>query len=234
MWYRSVFLRVLLASLFLLFLPNADANSATMTMPLADVRPGEGDLSSVQSTTSQRAIPGSSASVQPRRQPLPEDRRTRETLQSGAPQAQRVTSTPQSRMALIIGNTAYRQARLLNPVNDATDMAATLNRLGFAVTLLRDADQRTMESAIHTFSRQLRQGGVGLFYFAGHGIQVEGENYLIPIGANLEKETDVRYEAVHVGRVLDGMEDAGNDLNIVILDSCRNNPFARSWRSNRY
>jgi hypothetical protein len=78
---------------------------------------------------------------------------------------------------------------------------------------------------------KLRQGGVGLFYFAGHGVQVGGRNYLIPISAEINAETEVEYEAVEAGFVLAQMEEARNRLNIVILDACRNNPFARSFRS---
>ena len=135
------------------------------------------------------------------------------------------------RTALVIGNAAYESGPLRNPVNDATDVAAALQRLGFDVSLLRDAKMRAMEEAIETFSQKLRKGGVGLFYFAGHGLQVAGENYIVPIGARISREQDVRFETVQVGRVLGGMEDAGNDVNLIILDACRDNPFARSFRS---
>ncbi len=149
----------------------------------------------------------------------------------------RVTSTPKpaaSRgLALVIGNADYAKAPLRNPVNDASVMATTLTDLGFEVTRLLDVPQREMETAIRQFGRRLRRGGVGLFYFAGHGMQVGGENFLIPIDAQLHEETDLRYEAVHVGRVLDALDNAENGLNIVILDACRNNPFARSWRRTR-
>ena len=131
----------------------------------------------------------------------------------------------------MIGNAAYESGPLRNPVNDATDVAAALQRLGFDVSLLRDAKMRAMEEAIETFSQKLRKGGVGLFYFAGHGLQVAGENYIVPIGARIGREQDVRFETVQVGRVLGGMEDAGNDVNLIILDACRDNPFARSFRS---
>ncbi|MBE9208049.1 DUF2808 domain-containing protein [Nostoc sp. LEGE 06077] len=138
----------------------------------------------------------------------------------------------QHRTALIIGNSNYKLAdTLVNPVNDATDIANSLRQLGFDVTLLKDADLRQMEEAIENFNRHLRQGGVGLFYFAGHGVQVDGENYLIPVSARLEREQDVRYEAMAMGKVLNVMEDANNDVNVIILDACRNNPFARQWRS---
>jgi hypothetical protein len=138
----------------------------------------------------------------------------------------------EQRVALIIGNAAYKEAPLRNPVNDATDMAATLQSLGFAVTLRTNADTRQMRAAIREFAQNLKRGGVGLFYFAGHGVQSRtGKNYLIPVGADLKEEFELEDEAVDANRVLAGMEEAGNRVNIVILDACRNNPFARSWRS---
>lgn len=135
------------------------------------------------------------------------------------------------KLALVIGNGSYRSAPLRNPVNDATDIASALKRLGFSVTLETDVNKRTIEDAMRLFGKNLRKGGVGLFYYAGHGVQVDGRNYLIPIGARIETESEVAYEAVDAGRVLGQMEDAGNGLNIIILDACRDNPFARSFRS---
>jgi len=135
------------------------------------------------------------------------------------------------RIALVIGNGAYKAAPLKNPVNDARDMAASLKRLGFDVTLLTDAGQQQMDAAVREFGLKLRQGGAGLFYYAGHGLQVAGENYLVPVNANIQTESDVRYTCLPAGMVLGKMEDARNDLNIIILDACRNNPFARSFRS---
>jgi hypothetical protein len=135
------------------------------------------------------------------------------------------------RLALVIGNSAYQTAPLKNPLNDAEDMTATLTKMGFTVTIKKNADLRTMEDAIRSFGKQLGGGGVGLFYFAGHGMQVEGRNYLIPVDAKIESETDVKYEAVDAGRVLGKMEDAENQINIVILDACRNNPFSRNFRT---
>ena len=93
----------------------------------------------------------------------------------------------QHRTALVIGNAAYEVGPLRNPINDASDMAAALQQFGFKVTLLRDIDLRTMREAVDTFGLQLRQGGVGLFYFAGHGAQVNGENYLLPLRANITR-----------------------------------------------
>ncbi len=135
------------------------------------------------------------------------------------------------RLALVIGNSDYVSSPLRNPVNDAVLMERTLQSLGFSVTALRNAEQREMERAIGEFGRRLRGGGIGLFYYAGHGMQVDGENYLLPVDANPMSESDLRYEAVPVGKLLNQMADAGNGMNLVILDACRNNPFARSFRS---
>ncbi|UCD32626.1 MAG: caspase family protein, partial [Desulfobacterales bacterium] len=131
----------------------------------------------------------------------------------------------------VIGNGSYKSSPLKNPTNDAHDMALVLKTLVFEVTHLENAEHRTMERAIRKFGKQLRNGGAGLFYFAGHGIQVKGRNYLIPVDAEIETESDVRFEAVDAGRVLGKMDDAGNALNIVILDACRDNPFSRSFRT---
>ncbi len=141
-------------------------------------------------------------------------------------------STRERRTALVIGNGDYRNiSPLKNPVNDARDMASALRDLGFAVVHKQNANQQSMEYAIVQFGKSLRKGGVGMFYYAGHGVRVDGRNYLIPIGADIDTEFNVKYEAVDMGRVLDGMYDAGNGMNIVMLDACRKNPFARSFRS---
>jgi formylglycine-generating enzyme required for sulfatase activity len=149
------------------------------------------------------------------------------------PTAAAPVAMPQRRTALVIGNAAYDVGPLPNPVNDATDMAATLRQLGFEVTPLHDATYNDMETAVNTFHRQLRQGGMGLFYFAGHGLQVEGQNYLIPINARITRESEVKHRAVNATWVLEAMQEAGNGLNVMILDACRNNPYARQWRSTK-
>lgn len=137
----------------------------------------------------------------------------------------------QFRTALVIGNSQYETAPLSNPANDARDISEVLEKKGFDVSLHLDASEKNMKTAIKDFGKNLQKGGVGLFYFAGHGIQVKGRNYLIPIDASIETESDIEFEAVDAGRILGKMEDAENDLNIVILDACRNNPFSRSFRS---
>ena len=136
-----------------------------------------------------------------------------------------------NRWALVIGNSAYGAeiGPLPNPVNDATDMAAALQPLGFEVILLLNATRQQMEEALAAFRRQLRPGGLGLFYFAGHGAQVEGTNYLIPIGANVEKAVTATAESLSAEQVLASMTAAGTTLNILILDACRNNPFLARW-----
>ena len=139
----------------------------------------------------------------------------------------------QHRTALVIGNAVYADGRLRNPVNDAIDMAAMLKALGFDVMLLQDVNHQKMEHMIATFTRKLRRGGLGFFYFAGHGVQVRGQNYLIPVDAQLQSAVDVKYHTVHAGWVLESMADAGNALNIIVLDACRDNPFTRRWRSNQ-
>ncbi|SNS26841.1 Caspase domain-containing protein [Humidesulfovibrio mexicanus] len=140
-------------------------------------------------------------------------------------------SMAERRVALVIGNGAYKDAPLKNPTNDARDMAAELQKLGFEVMLRENATLRQMEDALDQFWASIRQGGTGLFFFAGHGLQVKGVNYLVPVDARILVEQDVRSACLDANRVLGRMENAGNGLNILLLDACRNNPFARSWRS---
>lgn len=137
------------------------------------------------------------------------------------------------RVALVVGNGNYTFSPLKNPTNDARDMAAKLRGLDFEVTLLTDASQRQMEQEIRDFGRNLSDADVRLFFFAGHGMQLQGVNYLIPVDADVAQEHDVKYESVDAGRVLDSMDRAGRGVNILVLDACRNNPFARSFRSTR-
>jgi hypothetical protein len=120
-------------------------------------------------------------------------------------------STPQ-RTALVIGNSQYGTGPLHNSVNDAKDMADVLKRIGFAVTLLTDVNQAQMETAVVTLSQHLRYGGVGLFYFAGHNMQLDGQNYLWPVGTSMTSPADVRYKAVQASWVQARMEEAGNAL----------------------
>jgi uncharacterized caspase-like protein len=135
------------------------------------------------------------------------------------------------RVALVLGNSAYRTAPLRNPARDARAMAKVLSETGFAVTLIEDGSQAGMRRAIRSFGDELARGGVGLFFFAGHGMQVHGKNYLIPVNADIEREDEIEDQAVDANLVLSKMDSARNSLNIMILDACRNNPFQRSFRS---
>ena len=135
----------------------------------------------------------------------------------------------EKRVALVIGNSAYPGAPLANPVNDAKDMADSLRRLGFSVIERVNANQKEMQRAITKFGESLNKDSVALFYYAGHGMQVRGKNYLIPIDAQIASENSVRLESVDVEGLLDQL--TVSDLNLVILDACRNNPFERKFRA---
>ncbi len=139
----------------------------------------------------------------------------------------------EDRVALIIGNADYKNiGKLNNPENDATLMAATLKKAGFKVTQINNADLRAMRKAMRDFGRALRgSNAVGLFYYAGHGVQVADQNFLVPVDADLQDETEVRFDAVDLNAFLLTMERASSRINIVILDACRNNPFQSRFRS---
>jgi hypothetical protein len=133
------------------------------------------------------------------------------------------------RLALVMGNSEYANTLALkNPVNDANLIEGTLKTLGFEVIKRINAKKAEMEQAIREFSEKLPDYNVALFYYAGHGIQVNGENYLIPIDAVLDKETDCKWEAVAVNDIVEEFEKVPENINIVILDACRDNPF-KSW-----
>ena len=140
------------------------------------------------------------------------------------------------RVALVVGNSAYVNIpRLANPANDARLMADTLRALGFVLvggSAQLDLDESNFRRAVQSFGTQLQGADVGLFYYAGHGLQVRGANYLVPIGANPTREADVDFQLVDADLVLRQMDGAGTKLNLVILDACRNNPFGdRGLRS---
>jgi uncharacterized caspase-like protein len=116
-------------------------------------------------------------------------------------------------------------------VHDAQDIAQSLKQLGFRVINANDADLKRMKQAIDEFGSQLGEDSVALFYYAGHGMQVKGENYLIPVDADIKSENEVPYNAVNVGEVLAKFEASRAGVGIVILDACRDNPFSRSLRS---
>jgi len=152
------------------------------------------------------------------------------SLLSAAPAA------AEKRIALIVGNSAYQNVtRLDNPRNDAALMADTLSGLGFTLIGGRaqlDLDKSAMDSVVQNFGRQVQGADVALFYYAGHGVQVAGSNYLVPVSANPTREADVDFQMVDVNLVLRQMQGSGTRLNMVILDACRNNPFgARGLRA---
>jgi hypothetical protein len=136
------------------------------------------------------------------------------------------------RTALVIGNSNYETiSPLKNPEKDAMAMSRALSSVGFDVIDGYDLSLEQMYDKIELFSKKLSHGGVGLFFFAGHGVNVAKSNFLIPTRSSIESEKQVPYKAINVDYVLDIMSQSGNDLNIVILDACRNNPFAGSSRS---
>lgn len=142
----------------------------------------------------------------------------------------------ENRVALVIGNAHYKFIpSLTNPEGDARLMAKTLRELGF--TLIGDGaqinlDKPAFDEAIRSFGTRLRGADVGLFYYAGHGLQLRGINYLVPIGANPAREADADFELDDLSLVLRQMEASGTRLNLVMLDACRNNPFGgRGFRA---
>ena len=138
------------------------------------------------------------------------------------------------RVALVIGNASYLSGPLNNTVNDARAMSIALESSGFDVLLHENiTNQNEMKRAVREFGMKLKTGGTALFYYSGHGMQVKGFNYLIPTQAVMNIEQEIEYEALDMGFVLAYMESAKSAVNIVILDACRNNPFARSFRDTK-
>lgn len=132
------------------------------------------------------------------------------------------------RLALLIGNNKYPKQPLANAIHDATDLSQALRETGFETELILDADLRTMDLGVQRFVGQLRPGDVALFYFSGHGISVEGENFLLPVSFAAEMEADVRYQAYSAARVRDLVRARNVQLSILVLDACRSNPFRAS------
>ena len=135
------------------------------------------------------------------------------------------------RLALVIGNGAYEDGPLPNAVNDAADVARTLRSIGFQVSLLKNGDQQAMDAAVDGFRRQLRRGDLGLFYFSGHGLQVAGESFLIPIGFKPTVEANVKYKSLRLNEIVNSLETTDASTKVLILDACRNS-LHRSWSMN--
>ena len=129
------------------------------------------------------------------------------------------------RIALVIGNAQYPASKLKNPANDATAMATALRKLGFTVIYREDATQRVMLSAMREFVDKSTGYDVRLFFYAGHGAQIVGKNYLMPLDAALDDERDVQRTAVNLNEFMDLLGQAKQGVNIIVLDACRDNPF---------
>lgn len=141
-------------------------------------------------------------------------------------------NTEESRVALVVGNGAYKSAPLSTSINDAQAMDEALKTLSFDVVQRTDVSRREFRILIRGFGDRLRKSGaVGLFYYSGHGMQVNGRNYMIPIDADIQSEVDVEDDGVTVDSVLAQMEAANSNPNIVILDACRDNPFEKRFKS---
>lgn len=182
------------------------------------------------------AIGSSKASDTP---PSPESTSQIDALPSGAstqvtpPSAGRLSDVdspaaplPKSpKIALVIGNKDYAQAPLKNPIHDASDIRDALLGLGFEVIYRENIDVTGMTNAVREFRTRIQEGGVAMVYYSGHGAQADGINYLIPIGADIQSSGELKARAYDADIILAEMEEARSDVNILILDACRNNPF---------
>jgi len=136
----------------------------------------------------------------------------------------------EKRVALVLGNSSYKNATpLKNPAHDATDISASLNRLGFKVIYGQDLDRRTMEKRIRDFAREIQDADVSLLYYAGHAVQVDGQNYLAPIDASLKAQSDLDFEAIPLRLIMKQMERSTR-ISLVFLDACRDNPLASTLK----
>ena len=140
----------------------------------------------------------------------------------------------EKRKAMVIGMSDYGANRSLeNTLNDADDIADVFTRLGFEVTLLKNNDLRNLTNNLTAWYKTIERNDMAVFYFAGHGLELEGQNYLIPVDAEMSSQTDVRFSTLNVNQVLGNMEEKGVVMKLIILDACRDNPFKRSWNLER-
>ena len=137
----------------------------------------------------------------------------------------------ENRVALVLGNSAYKSAPLRNPTNDAKDMAAKLKGMGFTVVERNNLTVKQIGSTLREFRSKLTPGSVALVFYAGHGLQIKGENYFPTVDAEIAGEEDVPNQSLSMRQIMDVLGDAKTRLNLVFLDACRNNPYARSFRS---
>ncbi|RDL16209.1 caspase family protein [Pseudomonas jessenii] len=133
------------------------------------------------------------------------------------------------RVALVIGNAAYPENPLSNPCNDAEDVASVLRQFGFDVLECKDGTHKAMERALRDFRQELYDADLGLFFFAGHGLQIDGKNFLLATDTRADEEFEVKFSSLALDEVIESMEKSGTATNLVILDACRNNPWERRW-----
>ena len=137
-------------------------------------------------------------------------------------------ATANSRVALVIGNANYKVGALKNPVNDAKAVATSLRNLGFEVTHRENASLREMLDAFQQFSTQSKSADVRVVYYAGHGVQLKGRNYLLPVDTEIRAEDEMPNKSADLNEFLDRLGGIKQGINVVILDACRNNPFSGS------
>jgi uncharacterized caspase-like protein len=135
------------------------------------------------------------------------------------------------RIALVMGNSAYKTNPLRNPKNDADDFSKALSSLGFSVINVRDGNLQQMRAAVRQFGDQLLSSDVGLVYYSGHGVEVKGKNYFIPVNADIQHEDEAADQSLDVASILEKMGTAKKSVNILIVDACRDNPFPKAYRS---
>ena len=135
------------------------------------------------------------------------------------------------RVALVIGNAGYKVGKLANPVNDARDIAHRLRVLGFDVVLREDLKLREIGSVYREFRTKITPGGVALFFYAGHGLQIRGQNYFPAVDADITSVEDVPLQSINLTTMLENMDEAKAGVSLVFLDACRDNPYARRFRS---
>jgi uncharacterized caspase-like protein len=139
-------------------------------------------------------------------------------------------ASAQSRHALVVGNSRYAVSPLANPEKDAKAIEGQLKTLGFEVELVLNGSRGEMLEGLRKLEAKLEQGDTALFYYAGHGVQVNGQNFLVPVGADIQGENDVEYESMPLNRILTGIQSKNVATSLVFLDACRNNPYRSSAR----
>ena len=141
-----------------------------------------------------------------------------------------VWAQSEQRVALVIGNAAYTKSPLKNPTNDAMDFANSLRSYGFTVIERANLTTRQIGPTLREFRSKLSPGSVAVVFYAGHGLQIKGENYLPAVDADISGEEDVPTQSMSTKQLMDVLADAKTRMNMVFLDACRDNPFARSFR----